>query len=87
MSHHWFRSVFTARGALSLFTRSFKADESPWPESASQLYRPSTTLVPTFADSVCHVVSVMNPYGPNLVFLDRSRYILFQVAPQLYSRG
>jgi hypothetical protein len=28
-----------------------------------------------------------NPYGRILGFLDRSRYILFQVASQLYSRG
>jgi hypothetical protein len=34
-----------------------------------------------------HLVSVMNPYGRNLGFLDRSRYFFFQVAPQLYSRG
>jgi hypothetical protein len=35
----------------------------------------------------CHVVSVTNPYGRILGFLDRSRYYCFQVAPQLYSRG
>jgi hypothetical protein len=35
----------------------------------------------------CHVVSVTNPYGRNLDFLDRNRYFLFQVAPQLYPRG
>jgi hypothetical protein len=44
-------------------------------------------LVPIFADRGCHVVSVTNPYGRNLGFLDRSRYFFFQVAPQLYSRG
>jgi hypothetical protein len=33
------------------------------------------------------VVSVTNPYGRILGFLDRSRYYFFQVAPQLYSRG
>jgi hypothetical protein len=32
-------------------------------------------------------VSVTNPYGRILGFLDRSRYYFFQVAPQLYSRG
>jgi hypothetical protein len=36
---------------------------------------------------VCHVVSVTDPYGRILRFLDRSRYVFFQVAPQLYSRG
>jgi hypothetical protein len=33
------------------------------------------------------VVSVTDPYGRNLGFLDRNRYLFFQVAPQLYSRG
>jgi hypothetical protein len=36
---------------------------------------------------VCHVVSVTNPYGRILGFLDRNRYIFLQVAPRLYSRG
>jgi hypothetical protein len=40
-----------------------------------------------FADRGCHVVSVTNPYGRVLGFLDRSRYYFFLVAPQLYSRG
>jgi hypothetical protein len=44
-------------------------------------------LVPTFADRGCHVVSVTDPYGRILRFLDRSPYFFFQVAPQLYSRG
>jgi hypothetical protein len=53
-------------------------------------YRPSdrrlsAKLVPTFADRGCHVVSVTDPYGRILGFLDR--YFFFQVAPQLYSRG
>jgi CBS-domain-containing membrane protein len=61
-------------------------------ESASELYRPSdrrlsAKLVPTFADRGCHLVSVTDPYGRILGFLDRSRYFFFQVAPQLYSRG
>jgi hypothetical protein len=33
------------------------------------------------------VVSVTNPHGRILGFLDRSRYFFFQVAPQLYSLG
>jgi hypothetical protein len=64
---------------------------TPWPESASELYRPrdrrlSAKLVPTFADRGCHVSAWRIPYGRILGFLDRSRYI-FLVAPQLYSRG
>jgi CBS-domain-containing membrane protein len=47
----------------------------------------SAKLVPTFADRGWHVVIVTNPYGRILGFLDRSRYFLYQVAPQLYSRG
>jgi hypothetical protein len=47
----------------------------------------SAKLVPTFADRGYHAVSVTNPHGRNLGFLDRSRYFFFQVAPQLYSRG
>jgi hypothetical protein len=70
----------------------YKQKQTPWPESVSELYRPSdrclsAKLVPTFADRRCHVVSVTNPYGRNLGFLDRSRYFFFQAAPQLYSRG
>jgi hypothetical protein len=66
--------------------------KTPWPESASELYRPrdhrlSVKLVPTLADRGCHVVRVTDPYGRILGFLDRSSYFFFQVAPQLYSRG
>jgi hypothetical protein len=62
----------------------------PWPESASELYRPnnrrlSAKLMPTFADRWYHVVSVTDPYGCILGFLDRSRYFFFQEASQLYS--
>jgi CBS-domain-containing membrane protein len=50
------------------------------PESASELYRPSDSrfsakLLPTFADTRCHVVSVMDPYGRILGFLDRKEFI------------
>jgi hypothetical protein len=49
--------------------------------------RLSAKLVTTFADRGCYVVSVADPHGRILVFLDRSLYFFFQVAPQLYSRG
>jgi hypothetical protein len=39
------------------------------------------------ANRGCYVVSVTDPYGLILGFLDRSHYFYFQVAPQLYSRG
>jgi hypothetical protein len=62
--------------------------KTPWPESASELYRLSdcrlsAKLVQSFADRGCHVVRVTDPYGSNLGFLDRSRCFFFQVAPQL----
>jgi hypothetical protein len=53
--------------------------KTPWSESASELYRPSdrrlsAKRLPTFVDKGCHVVSVTDPYGRILGFLDRSRY-------------
>jgi hypothetical protein len=53
--------------------------KTPWSESASELYRPSdrrlsTKWLPTLANIGCHVVSVTDPYGCILDFLDRSRY-------------
>jgi hypothetical protein len=56
--------------------------QTPCPESASELYRPSdhrlsAKLVPTFADRGCRVVSVTNPYCRILGFLDWSRYLSF----------
>jgi hypothetical protein len=58
--------------------------QTPWPESASELYRTSDRrfsekLVRTSADRGCHVVSVTYPYGRILGFLDRSRYFFFQL--------
>jgi hypothetical protein len=56
-----------------------KKKKTPWSESASELYRPSdrrlsAKLLPTCADRGCHVVSVTDPSGRILGFLDRSRY-------------
>jgi hypothetical protein len=50
--------------------------------AANVLYRPNdrhllAKLVPTFADRGCHVVSVTDPNGSILRFLDRSRYFFF----------
>jgi hypothetical protein len=63
--------------------------KTPWPESTSEQYRPSdcrlsAKLVPTFAERGCHVVSVTDPHGCILGFLDWSRCCFSQVAPQLY---
>jgi hypothetical protein len=52
--------------------------KTPWPESMSELYRPSdrllsARLLSNFADRWCNVVSVTDPYGRILGFLDRGR--------------
>jgi hypothetical protein len=70
----------------------WKKQKTPWPESTSELYQPSDRrlsekLVPTFVGRGCHVVSVTDPYNRILCFLDCSRYVLFQITPQLYSRS
>jgi hypothetical protein len=53
--------------------------QTPWSESASELHRPSdrrlsAKSLPTFADRGRYVVTVTDPYGRILGFLDRSRY-------------
>jgi hypothetical protein len=55
---------------------------TPWPESASELHRPSdcrmsANLVPSFADRGCHVVSVTDPYGRILVSYSESSSFIF----------
>jgi hypothetical protein len=65
--------------------------QTPWPESVSELYRPSdrsmsAKLISTFVDRGFHVVSVTDPLRPYSRF-SRSEPFFFQVAPQLYSRG
>jgi hypothetical protein len=61
-------------------------------EKAAKVHRQSDRrlsgkLMLTFVDRGSHVISVTDPYGRILGFLDQSRYFLFQVAHQLYSRG
>jgi hypothetical protein len=65
--------------------------KTPWPESASELYRPSdrrllAKLVSTFVNRGCHVVSVTDSYGHILEFLGRSSYFFFQVVVELLDR-
>jgi hypothetical protein len=62
-------------------TRILLYKKTPWPESASELHRPSSRclsakLVPTCADGGCHVVSVTDPYSRILGFLDREYYCI-----------
>jgi hypothetical protein len=59
--------------------RTLGKKKIPWSDFASELYRPidrrlSANLVPTSADIECDIVSVTDPYGSILGFLDRSRY-------------
>jgi hypothetical protein len=48
--------------------------QTPWPQSASELYRPSdrrmsVKLVPTFSDRGCRVISTTDPHCRILTFL------------------
>jgi hypothetical protein len=59
---------------------NYACHKTQWPESASELYRPSdrglsAKLLPTFADRGRHVVSVPDPYGRILGILDRTQVI------------
>jgi hypothetical protein len=94
----WYSILFEAKstllpsenGTIRYITKQQK--RTPWPWSAREICRQSdrylsAKLVPTFADRGYHVVSVTDPYGRILGFLDRSCYFFFQVAPQLYSWG
>jgi hypothetical protein len=54
---------------------------TPWSESASELYGPSDQrlsekLVPTFAYKMCHVVSLTKPYD-RILDISRSEPLLF----------
>jgi hypothetical protein len=65
---------------------------TPWPESVSELYRQSDSRLSTkfmlaFADRGCRMVITTDPYDRILSFLDQSSYFVFQVTPQLHSRG
>jgi hypothetical protein len=58
---------------------------TPWPESASEIYRPSdrrllTKLVPTFADRGCHAVGVTDPFSRILAFLDRPLCVIYPLS-------
>jgi hypothetical protein len=51
--------------------------KTQWPESTSELYPPSdcrlsAKLVPAFCGYRCHVVSVTDPYGCILGFLNKN---------------
>jgi hypothetical protein len=78
--------------SISPSYRTQQRKQTPWPESARELYRPidrrlSPKLLPTFADRGCCMVSTTHPYGRILGFPGWSPYYFSQVTPQLYSRG
>jgi hypothetical protein len=75
-------------GLLSFQT----SKQTRWPKSASELYRPrdrslSAKFVPTFNGERVPRGQRDGSLGSILDFLDRVHYFLFQIAPQLYSRG
>jgi hypothetical protein len=64
---------------------------TPWPKFAIELYRPSecllpAKLVPNFADRGCRVVSVTDPYGRIIEFLDRSRFFFSSSSSTVLTR-
>jgi hypothetical protein len=66
---------YTSGNWMRLFLHFFNIHTTPWPLSASELYRPSDSrlsakLVPPFVDR-CHVVSATDPQGRIIAFLDR----------------
>jgi hypothetical protein len=67
----WFKSSVSNSRWDSVVVVSALLAKTPWPESASELYRPSdrclsAKLVPTFADRGYRVVSTTDPYVRNL---------------------
>jgi hypothetical protein len=72
------------------FSRSQQTNSVAWVlERSIPTERPSLVgeVSANFFRIECHVVSVTDPYGRILGFLDRSSYSFFQVAPQLYPQG
>jgi hypothetical protein len=80
------RNVVCARKFLTTYLYTKKNSET-WAPRDRIIPTERPPLVGEVSDNFCHVVSVTDPYGRILGFLDRSRYYLFQVAPHLSSRG
>jgi hypothetical protein len=76
-----FEMVVAFRGTVFRYVPEFikqKQKQTPWPQSASELYRPSdrrfsAKLAPTFADRGCRVIRATDPHGRILGFLNRPR--------------
>jgi hypothetical protein len=77
---HWIKTSFAAQLYYHYHHHHYRLiKKPPWSEPASELYQPSDRCLsakwlPTFADRGCHMISVTDPYGRILGFLDRSRY-------------
>jgi hypothetical protein len=74
------------------FIASIIVKQTPWPESESELYRPSyhrlsAKLVLILRTEGAARSGWTDPYDRILGLLNRTRYYFFQVAPQLYSRS
>jgi hypothetical protein len=76
-----YRKSYILKGTEKKYSSrvTFTNKQTPWSESASELYRLSDRrlsekLVAAFEDRGCHVVSVTDPYCRILDFLERSRY-------------
>jgi hypothetical protein len=83
--HGGHRTSPASQQIMRCFTVSINKQnkQTPWSESANELHRPSNRCLsakwlPTCADRGCHVVSVTDPYGRILGFLDRSGYFSFK---------
>jgi hypothetical protein len=79
LSANWYEHYATGTHFYVIHFNIIKLKKTSWPESKCELYRPSdrrlsAKLVPIFADRGCHVVSVTDPHGRILGFLNRSRY-------------
>jgi hypothetical protein len=83
-NHHTLCLRYSANNNWSMKFRETIIEESQWSwlccntlritEFLGRCLSTNLKLVPTFADRGCHVVSVTDPYGRILWFLDRSRY-------------
>jgi hypothetical protein len=70
----------TVSGDYRTYLKPYIKKKTLWPESASELCRPSdrrlsAKLVPTFADRGSHVVSVTDPQAVFSIFLDRMLHL------------
>jgi hypothetical protein len=71
ISRIWFRVIHKLKLNSVALIREWTIPTTPTIPSDRRLL---ANLVPTFADRGCHVVSMTDPYGRILGFLDRSSY-------------